>query len=420
MPKPIRRVAILGAGVMGSGIAAHLANAGVDVLLLDIVPPNLTDAEKADPAARNRFAAGGLEKALKNRPALFFHPSRAIHVQIGNFEDDLAKVKDCDLVVEAIIEKMEAKQSLFTRLDALIGPETVVASNTSGLRIEHMLEGRSKGFKERFIVMHFFNPVRYMKLLELVCGPETLATVLARVRYFGEDVLGKGIVMGKDTPNFVGNRIGTYSMMVAIHQMLIDGLEPEDVDSLAGEPMGRPKSAAFRTADLVGVDTFVHVADNCYDSLTSDEERDVFKIPAFIRTMYDRKQLGDKTKGGFYKKVGKDLQTLDPRTGEYRAQKKNDAIKATVKSLKGVEETRDRVKALVNDTGPAGDFAWKTVSKTLAYTARRVGEISDDIVAIDDAMKWGYNWELGPFETWDAIGFQESVARMKKEGMALP
>jgi 3-hydroxyacyl-CoA dehydrogenase len=420
MPKQIRRVAVLGAGVMGSGIAAHLANAGVDALLLDIVPPNLTDAEKKDPAARNRFAAGGLEKALKNKPALFFHPSRAIHVQVGNFEDDLAKVKDCDLVIEAIIEKMEAKQSLFAKLESLVGPETIVASNTSGLRISEMLAGRSASFKERFLVMHFFNPVRYMKLLELVAGPETRNDVLANIRRFGEDVLGKGIVIGKDTPNFVGNRIGTYSMMVAIHQMLADGLEPEDVDALAGEPMGRPKSAAFRTADLVGVDTFVHVADNCYASLTNDEEREVFKMPAFIRTMTERKQFGDKTKGGFYKKSGKDIETLDPRTGEYRPKKQNDAIKATVKSLKGVEETPERVKRLVSDTGAAGDFAWKTISKTLAYTARRVGEITDDLTAIDDAMKWGYNWELGPFETWDAIGFQESLARMEKDGLALP
>ena len=420
MPKQIRRVAVLGAGVMGSGIAAHLANAGVDCLLLDIVPPNLTDAEKKDPAARNRFSAGGLEKALKNRPALFFHPSRAIHVQVGNFEDDLAKLKDCDLVIEAIIEKMEAKQSLFAKLESIIGPETVVASNTSGLRISEMLQGRSAAFKEHFLVMHFFNPVRYMKLLELVAGPETRRDVMDRITRFGEDVLGKGIVVGKDTPNFIGNRIGTYSMMAAIHQMLADGLEPEDVDALAGEPMGRPKSAAFRTADIVGVDTFVHVADNCYASLTEDEERDIFKVPAFIRTMAEKKQLGDKTKGGFYRKAGKDIETLDPRTGEYRAKKQNPEIKAATKALKGTEDTRDRVKQLVADTSAAGSFAWKTISKTLAYTARRVGEITDSLVAIDDAMKWGYNWELGPFETWDAIGFQDSVARMEKDGIALP
>jgi 3-hydroxyacyl-CoA dehydrogenase len=250
MPKPIRRVAVLGAGVMGSGIAAHLANAGVDVLLLDIVPPNLSDAEKKDPAARNRFAAGGLEKALKNKPALFFHPSRAIHVSVGNFDDDLAKVKDCDLVVEAIIEKMEAKQALFTKLEALTGPDTVVASNTSGLRIVEMLQGRSQSFKERFLVMHFFNPVRYMKLLELVTGPDTRRDVLERIRWFGEDALGKGIVVGKDTPNFVGNRIGTYSMMVAIHQMLADGLEPSTRSRVSRWDARRAQRSARRTSSV--------------------------------------------------------------------------------------------------------------------------------------------------------------------------
>ena len=309
MPKPIRRVAVLGAGVMGSGIAAHLANAGVEALLLDIVPPNLTEAERADPAARNRFSAGGLEKALKNKPALFFHPSRAALVSVGNFDDDFDKLKDCDLIIEAIVERLDVKRSLFEKLDALVSGHTVVASNTSGLRIQDMLEGRSERFKRHFLVMHFFNPVRYMKLLELVVGPQTDSSVLARIKGFGEDVLGKGIVLGKDTPNFVGNRIGTYAMMSAIQAMLTDGLTPEDVDAIVGTPMGRPKSAAFRTADIVGVDTFVHGADNCYNALTSDEERNVFAIPDFVRQMVSRKLLGDKTKSGFYRKGKEGLET---------------------------------------------------------------------------------------------------------------
>lgn len=421
MAKPIRRVAVLGAGVMGAGIAAHLASASVPVLLLDIVPPDLKEEEKGNRAARNRFAAGGLDKAVKNKPALFMHPSRAQLVSVGNFDDDLQKLAECDLVIEAIVERLDVKRALFEKLDNIVSGDTIVASNTSGLRIKDMLEGRSKRFREHFMVMHFFNPVRYMKLLELVVGPETLASVSNRVKVFGENALGKGIVWGKDTTNFVGNRIGAFSMMAAIHQMIEDKLSPEDVDAIAGSPMGRPKSAAFGTADLVGLDTFAHVAKNCYDGLPDDEERDVFKIPAYITGMLEKKLLGNKTKSGFYKK-GKDgsRETYDPYTGEYRAQLKGSEVQNATKALRGIEETSERVKALVSDQGPAGQFAWKTIKRTLAYTARRIPEIADTIPAVDDAMKWGYNWELGPFETWDAIGFQESAARMKAEGTQLP
>ena len=417
---PIRRTCVIGAGVMGSGIAAHFANAGLEVLLLDIVPPNLTDDEKKDKAARNRFAAGGLDKALKARPAAFFHKSAANLVKTGNIEDDLEKVKDCDLVIEAIIERLDMKQALFEKLEKLVPAHCIVASNTSGLRIEGMLKGRSDGFKKNFIVMHFFNPVRYMKLLELVVGPETSPEVAAKVKRFGEDQLGKGIVFGKDTPNFVGNRIGAHAMMATIHQMLADGLTPEDVDNITGSPMAHPKSASFRTADLVGLDTFGHVADNCYDSLTSDEDRDVFKVPAYIRTMVERKQLGNKTKGGFYKKNGKDIQTLDPTTGEYRAKGGDEGIKTLTKSISKIEDPKERVRKLAADTGKAGAFAWKITSRSLAYAARRIGEITDSIEAVDDAMKWGYNWELGPFEVWDALGLVATTERMEKDGIALP
>ncbi|HEY6461342.1 MAG TPA: 3-hydroxyacyl-CoA dehydrogenase family protein, partial [Polyangiaceae bacterium] len=260
MRTPIRRAAVIGAGVMGSGIAAHLANAGVEVLLMDIVPPGLSDAEKGLRAARDRFATSGLEKALKARPAAFFHKDRARLVSTGNVEDDLEKVRGCDLVIEAIIEQLEPKRALFAKLDAIVQDHCIVASNTSGLRIAEMVKGRSDGFRKRFLVMHFFNPVRYMKLLELVAGPDTAPATLEAVRRFGEDVLGKGIVLGNDTPNFVGNRIGAHAMMATIHLMLEAGLAPEDVDAITGEPMAHPKSASFRTADLVGVDTFVHVA----------------------------------------------------------------------------------------------------------------------------------------------------------------
>lgn len=419
--KPIHRAAVIGAGVMGSGIAAHLANAGIEVLLLDMVPPNLGEAEKKDRAARNRWSQGGLEKALKARPAAFFHPSFARLVSVGNVEDDLERTADCDLVIEAIIEKMEPKRDLFSRLEKIVKPGCIVASNTSGLRIAEMMAGRSDAFRKSFLVMHFFNPVRYMKLLELVAGPDTDPAVFERVRRFGEDVLGKGIVVGKDTPNFVGNRIGAHAMMASIHAMIEMGLQPEDVDAITGPSMGHPKSASFRTADLVGLDTFVHVSENCHASLTEDEDRAVFEVPAFIRTMLEKKILGDKTKGGFYKK-GKDgqFETFDPQTLAYRPKGGDESIKKATKSIEKIASPAERVKKLAADGGKAGAFAWKVLARSLAYSARRIGEIAESVTAVDDAMKWGYNWELGPFEAWDALGFAETVDRMEKDGVALP
>jgi 3-hydroxyacyl-CoA dehydrogenase len=419
--KTIRRTAVIGAGVMGSGIAAHFANAGLEVLLLDIVPPNLADADKGNKAKRDAFAAGGLEKALKSRPAAFFHKDNARLVTTGNVEDDLDKLKDCDLVIEAIIEKVEAKQALFEKLEKIVPEHCIVASNTSGLRISEMTKGRSDNFKKHFLVLHFFNPVRYMKLLEIVAGPEADKNVVAHCVRFAEDTLGKGVVFGKDTPNFVGNRIGAHAMMATIHQMLEDGLAPEDVDNITGAPMAHPKSASFRTADLVGLDTFAHVADNCFNSLTEDEDRKVFEVPAYIRKMVEKKQLGDKTKGGFFKRgADKQISTLDPKTGEYRAKGGDESIKAATKGLSKIEDPRERVKKLVADQGKAGDFARKVLYKSLAYSARRIGEIADSVVAIDDAMKWGYNWELGPFEVWDALGFAETADAMEKAGHKLP
>ena len=421
MRKPIRRAAVIGAGVMGSGIAAHFANAGVSVLLMDIVPPGLSEAERGARTARNRFAASGLDKALKARPAAFFHKDRARLVSIGNVEDDLDKVRDCDLVIEAIIEQIEPKRALFEKLDALVPEHCIVASNTSGLRIAEMTRGRSEGFRKRFLVMHFFNPTRYMKLLELVAGPDTSIETLDAVRRFGEDGLGKGIVQGKDTPNFVGNRIGAHAMMATIHLMLEQGLAPEDVDALTGEVMAHPKSASFRTADLVGVDTFVHVADNCHASLTADEDRATFEVPPYIRAMVEKKLLGDKTRGGFYRRA-KDgsVETLDPATLSYRPRGGDKDIRNATKEIAKLEDPRERVRKLAAAPGKTGELAWKVLSRTLAYSARRIGEIADDVVAVDDAMRWGYNWELGPFETWDTLGFEAVVDRMKKDGTALP
>jgi len=420
MTKPIRRVAVIGAGVMGSGIAAHFANSGIETILLDIVPPNLTDDEKKIPANRNRFAVNGKTNALKNKPAAFFHATNADLVTVGNTEDDLGKLANVDLVIEAIIEKLEPKQSLFAKLDGLVAPDTIVASNTSGLSIAKMVEGRSDSFRKNFLVMHFFNPVRYMKLLEVVPGTETDKAVLDRVKSIGANQIGKGVVLGYDTPNFIGNRIGVYSMLLTTHLTLEQKLNPEDVDLISGTPMGHPRSASFRTADIVGLDTFIHVADNCYDSLTQDPERDVFKAPAFMRAMVEKKLLGGKTKGGIFRKSKAGNETFDFFTMEYRPSTETEAIKASCKKLSKIEDVRERVKALVADDSVVGKFAWQSLSRTLAYTAGLVGEISDDIEACDQAMRWGYNWELGPFETWDAIGFTAGLERMKADGLKIP
>ena len=420
MSKPIRRVAVLGAGVMGSGIAAHCANAGLPVLLLDIVPPKISDEDRKKKSARDGFASGALDKLKKAKPAAFFHGRNARLITIGNFDDDLDQVKDCDLIVEAVIERLDIKQSLFSKLEAICGPDTIIASNTSGLRIVDMLVGRTAQFKNNFMVSHFFNPPRYMKLLELVAGPDTSAEAKERVETWGKDALGKGIVWAKDTPNFVGNRIGVQSMMTVIHLMSEKGLTPEDIDAITGVPMGHPKSASFRTADMVGLDTLGHVIKNCYDSLVNDEDRNVFATPAWIATMIEKGQLGDKTKGGFYKKAGPDVQTLDPTTGAYRPKGGNADIAKACKGLSKIEDVRERVKKLVATPGIVGEFAWTCMSRSMAYAARRIPEITDSVVAVDNAMKWGYNWELGPFETWDALGFAETYDRMKKDGVVLP
>ena len=417
---PIRRVAVLGAGVMGSGIAAHCANAGIPVVLLDIVPPKLTDAEKQSKAKRDGFAAGALEKLKKAKPAAFMHPRNAQLVSIGNFDDDLGRVADADLIVEAIVERLDIKQALFEKLEQLAAPDAVIASNTSGLRIADMIVGRGETFRKNFLIAHFFNPPRYMKLLELVAGADTSPEARARVERFGRELLGKGIVWAKDTPNFIGNRIGLQSMMTTIHLMLERKLAPEDVDAITGIAMAHPKSATFRTADVVGLDTVGHVAANCYQSLTGDEERQTFTTPPYITRMIERGQLGDKTKGGFYRKQGDTLSTLDPKAGEYRAKAGDPDIAKATKGVARIEDPRERVKQLAAAPGATGEFAWTVMSRSLAYAARRIPEITDSIEAVDDAMKWGYAWELGPFETWDALGFAATHARMKQDGIALP
>lgn len=417
MNESIRTAAVLGAGTMGSAIAAHFAGAGIRTHLLDIVPPNLSDAERQTPGARNRFAENGLQRALKAKPAAFYDPDLARLIQTGNLEDHLQRLSECDLVIEAVVEDLAVKRRLFEQVAKVLPPHAVLASNTSGLSIAKMNEALSPDLRARFLVLHFFNPVRYMRLLEIAPGPDTSKEVLARMAHFGE-WLGKGIVYAKDTSNFVANRIGVYALMLALKSMLEEGLSVEAVDAIVGKPMGRPKSAAFDTLDIVGLDTLIHVAKNCEDSLVNDEERALFVMPELVKKLAQRGSLGRKSGAGFYKKVGSEIQVLDLATLEYRTRQKVrfDSLGA----IKNEEDPGKRLKQLVNADDVAGRFAWKLLSRTLAYSARRLGEITDDIVNIDRAMRWGFNWDLGPFEAWDAIGLKESVARMEREKIALP
>lgn len=424
----IRHVAVLGAGVMGSGIAAHLANAGIPSLMLDIVPPRLTDEDRkkgwtdASPAFRNRFAAKGLEGIRKSRPALLYSQKDLGLISIGNFDDDIAKASDCDWIVEVVTENLDIKKALYDRIETVWKPGTIVTSNTSGIAISQMMEGRSKKFRRHFLVTHFFNPVRYMKLLELVPGKDTDPEILQGIAEFGERRLGKGIVYGKDTPNFIGNRIGVFAMMYAMHAMLEDDLSIDEVDRILGPAMGRPKSAAFGTADLVGIDTLLHVSDNVYRNLPADPQREIFLPPPFVSEMVNRGWLGRKAGGGFFKMEGKgDAKkklVLDYRLLDYRPTAK--VSFPSLDAAKGEEGAGERIRKVIGGDDKASAYAWKVLSESLLYSARRIPEISDDVVNIDNAIRWGFNWTLGPFETWDAIGLADSVARMRQEGKEIP
>ncbi len=418
MATGIRKVAVLGAGVMGSGIAAHLASCGIRVILLDIVPPNLTEAESNDRAARNRWSQGGLDKALTARPALFLDNAAAALIEVGNMSDDLHRVSEVDWVVEVVKEDMQVKRDLFARIEAHWKPGTLVTSNTSGLSIDGMLEGRGAAFKKHFFGTHFFNPVRYMHLLEVIPGTETDPKLIDGFVDFGRRIIGKGIVFAKDTPNFIANRIGVFAMMKTIGSMRELGYSIEEVDAIVGRPMGRPKSAAFRTADVVGLDTFIHVSQNCFDSLPNDPQREVFRIPDFLTNMVKAGFLGEKSKAGFYKKDGKVIKTIDFDTMTHR-----DPIVVDFPSLKKINKIDDageRLKAIVADDSRAGRFAWHVLSHSLAYAANIAWDIADDLVNIDRAMRWGFNWDMGPFEAWQAIGVRAAAERMKADGIQLP
>jgi 3-hydroxyacyl-CoA dehydrogenase len=426
MRREIRKVGVLGAGVMGSGIAAHLANANVPSLLLDIVPRELSpEDEKAgltgrDRRFRNKLALAGLETIKTSRPALIYTKRLLPLVTAGNFEDDWDKLAECDWIVEVVVERLDIKQQVFERLEKVRKPGSIVSSNTSGLPIRKMLEGRSDDFRKNFLVTHFFNPVRYMRLLEVIAGEETDPEVVKFMTDFGQFLLGKGIVFGKDTPNFVANRIGVYGIMATVHAMIGMDYQVDEVDAITGPAMGRPKSASFGTTDLVGLDTMVHVVRTLREECKDDEGQPMFAMPEFITKMVENKQLGRKTKAGFFKREkgpkGENIDyTLDWKTGQYRPKAKLDA--PSLKVTRGLHDPGARIKALVNATDRAGVFAWRITRDGLAYSSRRLGEISDTIVDIDHGLTWGFNWDLGPFEIWDALGVKETVERMKAEGV---
>jgi 3-hydroxyacyl-CoA dehydrogenase len=418
MMKRINKVAILGAGTMGARIAAHFANAGVPSYLLDIVPPD------ADAPARNKIAAAGLEAAKKSKPAAFMDSSLARLVTVGNFEDDLKKLADVDWVIEAVVENLEIKRTLLRKVEAIRKPGTIITTNTSGLPVGKIAEGFSDDFRRAWFGTHFFNPPRYMRLLEIIPTPEADQAAIDAVSHFCDVRLGKGVVIAKDTPNFIGNRIGTFSVLNVMRLMQKMGLSIEEVDSLTGQAVGWPKSATFRTIDLVGLDILGHVVGNMTSNV--HDERSELQLPEFFNQMLQRKWLGDKTKGGFYKKVkGSDgaedeRLALDWKTLEYHPRQKPKF--AALDMAKNVEDTGARLRMLLglDGAGPqkadkAGAFLWASLCDLWTYSANRVPEISDSIVEIDRAMRLGFNWELGPFELWDAAGVEATVARMKKE-----
>ena len=424
MPKAIRKVAVLGAGVMGAQIAAHLANVGIPSLLLDIVPKELTpdEAKKGltleSKAVRNRFAMNGIQKLTTLKPSPVYTKEAVELITPGNFEDDLAKIATCDWVVEAIVENLAVKQDLWKKVAGFWKPGTIVSSNTSGISIDKMSEGVPAEFRSHFLGTHFFNPPRYMKLLEIIPLPETDPSIVAFMTEFAERTLGKGVVLAKDTPNFIANRIGTYGMMVTLQVMQQMELGADEVDSLTGPIIGRPKSATFRTLDVVGLDTFAHVADNCKATIADPAEADVFTIPGALREMVKRGWLGQKSGQGFFRKEGDAILTLDLESLEYRPRKKGNF--PSLEAAKAKADLKERLQILAYAEDKGGKFIWEVLKKTLLYSANKMGEIADDVVAVDNAMKWGFNWDLGPFETWDAIGVAKSVARMEAEGETVP
>ncbi|MBT8238114.1 MAG: enoyl-CoA hydratase/isomerase family protein [Croceitalea sp.] len=425
MKRHINKVAVIGSGIMGSGIASHFANIGVEVLLLDIVPKELNDKEKAkglslkDKAVRNRLVNESLAAALKSKPSPIYHQKFASRITTGNLEDDIAKVAKVDWIIEVVVERLDIKKIVFDNLEKYRKPGTLITSNTSGIPIKFMSEGRSDDFQKHFCGTHFFNPARYLKLFEIIPGPKTSPEVLEFLNGYGEQFLGKTSVVAKDTPAFIGNRIGIFSIQSLFHAVKEMGMTVEEVDKLTGPVIGRPKSATFRTVDVVGLDTLVHVANGIADNCKNDERHSLFALPDFIQTMVDNKWLGSKTGQGFYKKVtnkdGKsEIMTLDLDTMEYRSKKS--AKFATLELTKTIDKVVDRFAVLAGGKDKAGEFYRKSFGSLFAYVSHRIPEITDELYKIDDAMKAGFGWEHGPFQIWDAVGLDKGLEFIKAEG----
>ncbi|MGL5889902.1 MAG: 3-hydroxyacyl-CoA dehydrogenase NAD-binding domain-containing protein, partial [Bacteroidia bacterium] len=426
MKRNIHKIAVLGSGVMGSRIACHFANIGCEVLLLDIVPKEPNDAEKAkgltreSKPVRNRIVNDALQFALKSNPSPIYHKSFASRIATGNFEDDMSKISACDWVIEVVVENLEIKKSVFTEVEKYRKPGTLITSNTSGIPIGMMTEGRSDDFKAHFCGTHFFNPPRYLRLLEIIPTKYTSAEVVDFLMHYGEQFLGKTTVLCKDTPAFIANRVGVFGMMATLHIAQQMKLTVEEIDKLTGPVLGRPKSATFRTADVVGLDTLVMVANGLTQNCPNDEAKQLFVLPDFLQKMLEQKWLGDKTGQGFYKKVkteGKsEIQALDLETLEYKPSQK---VKfATLEQTKPIDNLRDRIKVLVSGKDKAGEFYRATFAGLFQYVSNRIPEIADELYKIDDALKAGFGWELGPFEYWDAIGIEQAAELMKKAGHA--
>lgn len=427
MKKRITKAAVIGSGIMGSGIASHLAGIGLEVLLLDIAPKELLPEEEglslAHPKVKNRIVNQALSKSLKSNPSPIYHQGFASRIQVGNLDDDLHKIKDVDWIIEVVVERLDIKKQVFEAIEKHRTPGTLISSNTSGIPIHLMSEGRSDDFQQYFCGTHFFNPARYLRLLEIIPGPKTKPEVLSFFEDFGTRFLGKRVVVAQDTPAFIGNRIGIFSIQSLFHSVSTLGLTVEEVDKLTGPVIGRPKSATFRTVDVVGLDTLVHVANGIKEHCPKDERHSVFSLPSFVTDMMEKNRLGAKTGEGFYKKTKKsdgssEILALDLNTLEYRPQQK--AKFETLEKTKSISEVEDRFRILCEGTDKAGEFYRAVFGDLFAYVAHRVGEITDRIYKIDDAMKAGFGWQHGPFEIWTALGLENGIELAKAKGHPLP
>lgn len=420
--RSINKIAIIGSGIMGSGIACHFANIGVKVLLLDIIPNELNDKEKSlglsleDKAVRNRIVNNSLKNAFKSKPSPIYSQKFSNRISTGNIEDDLHKIKDVDWIMEVVVEKLDIKKKVFDKIEKYRSKGTIISSNTSGIPIKFMSEGRSEDFQRHFCGTHFFNPARYLNLFEIIPGPKTDNNVINFLNIYSEKFLGKTPVIAKDTPAFIGNRIGIFGIQSLFHIVQSLNLSVEEVDKLTGPVIGRPKSATFRTVDVVGLDTLVHVANGIYKNCPNDEAHNLFKLPDFISKMLENKWLGSKSGQGFYKKEGKKINVLDLKTLEYKDKKR--VRFETLEQTKSIENIIDRFKILVNGKDKAGEFYRKNFAAMFAYVSNRIPEISDDLYKIDDAMKAGFGWEHGPFKIWDAVGVSFGLDLIKREGLS--